>query len=234
MRKLEQLGLGVHADTKPAGAFNISKARAQVQDGYDSVAQRVRETAEQSAALSTAKLTHATSNSGGIEVQAIALRMQGKTYVEIGALLDVSAAWARKLVEAGSKLLVDEDADIQLRMHQSRIEGLICAWYGLATGETERPLEPTGTMLGVVDLPAQGTDRKSAAVVTIQLLALQQRLAPWADKLPLRGAKDKGEDEFYREAHAILMRADQRGGQWAPESSPGVPPPAPEGAPDVP
>ena len=231
MRKLEQLGLRARADSKPAGAVSISQVRAQVQDSQDSFAQRVRETAEQSAALSTAKLSHTPSNSGGLEIQAVAYRMQGKTYAEIGTLLETSPWIAKTLVDAGSKLLVDEDADIQLRLHQSRIEGLICAWYGLATGDTARPLEPTGTMLGVVDLPAQGTDRKSAAVVTIQLLALQQRLAPWADKLPLRGAKDRGEDEFYREAHAILMRADERGGQWAPDA---VPQALPEGPPHVP
>jgi hypothetical protein len=189
----------------------------------DRSAQADLELRQQQATLQTVKLRQLPTNQGAIEIQAVALRMAGRTYVEIGDALECGTTLAKTLVEAGSRLLVDEDAVVQLRLHQARLESLLGVWHGLATGQTERPTEQQTTLTGqIVDVPAEGTDRKSATQLTIQLLALQQKLASWADTLPVRGKSKAGEDAFYAEAHAILMAADDSG-QWAPEQGLPIP-----------
>lgn len=131
-------------------------------------------------------------NEGALQVQALVWRRQGLTYADIGARLECSAEYARRLVQQAVSSATDEAPETTLGLHGLRLDGLLATYYPLAIGTEGIPPDP------------------KAAQVVLDVLKLHDRLGPWLALLPRRGQGRQEEDD-HAEIKAILLRAEEYG-----------------------
>ena len=146
-----------------------------------------------------------------LEIQALILRREGMSYAQIGHELEVGQTIARKLVEDGARLCLDEEPVTALRVHMLRLDRLLELWTPRAEPPADIAIPDEASIEEVRHLlyEARATtkDSRESATLVLQILALYDKVGTWLAALPRRGQAPPEDD--HAEIKAILLRADE-------------------------